>query len=84
MIMALGHPYEEKIFLLTNLSTSEWLFVLVGIAFTHLDTKLIATRIYSFSSECEKGLMKSKHNHPSTRHLGCLKSKDYVHNCDTN
>ena len=46
-------------FLVMNLSTSQWVFVLVGIASTHLDTQSTATSIYSFPSEGEKGPMKS-------------------------
>ena len=50
-MMALGKPYQAKMHLVMNLSTSRWSFVLVGIASTHLNTQSTATKIYSFPSD---------------------------------
>ena len=51
-------PYRAKIHRVMNRKTSQWSFVLVGIASTHLDTLSTATNMYSFPSG-GKGLMKS-------------------------
>ncbi|KAL2336308.1 hypothetical protein Fmac_010754 [Flemingia macrophylla] len=57
--MTLGVPNLENIFLFKNLITTFASTVLVGLAFTHLDTYSTASTIYSLENEIGRGPIKS-------------------------
>lgn len=47
-MMALGTPNMDSMYSLITLTMVCWLLVLQAITSTHLDTKLIVTRIYKY------------------------------------